>query len=230
MSTTELVVDTLDIEFCLFEWLQIAQLQKFPKYADFDDETLHLLVTEGMKFAVEVIAPTNTEADREGCHVVDGKAKVPECLHDAYQQAYQLGWASVTASQEVGGQGAPEAIGLALSEATLGGNLALGMYFGLTQGAMELIESFGNEDLKNTYCEKMTSGPRIVERQVLCCQIPPDDARPRLRDRTGMGRRAHMMGFGKRIGVWLLARYLVDEPVELYLIQASLPLIGKARQ
>jgi alkylation response protein AidB-like acyl-CoA dehydrogenase len=158
MSTTELVVDTLDIEFCLFEWLQIDQLQKFPKYADFDTETLHLLVTEGMKFAVEVIAPTNTEADRKGCTVVDGNATVPACLHDAYQQAYQLGWASVTASQQFGGQGAPEAIGLALSEATLGGNLALGMYFGLTQGAMELIESFGDEHLQQTYCEKMTTG------------------------------------------------------------------------
>ena len=57
-------------------------------------------MTEGLKFATEVIAPTNMEADREGCHVVDGNATVPECLHDAYQQAYQLGWASVTASQE----------------------------------------------------------------------------------------------------------------------------------
>ncbi len=158
MSTTELVVDTQDIEFCLFEWLQIDQLQKFPKYEDFDAETLGLLVTEGMKFAVEVIAPTNMAADREGCSVVDGNATVPKCLHNAYNQAYELGWASITASQEFGGQGAPEAIGLALSEGTLGGNLALGMYFGLTQGAMELIESFGSEYLKNSYCAKMTSG------------------------------------------------------------------------
>jgi alkylation response protein AidB-like acyl-CoA dehydrogenase len=158
MSTTELVVDVEDIEFCLFEWLQVDQLQKFPKYADYDLETLNLLVTEGLKFATEVISPTNVEADREGCAVVDGQAMVPKCLHDAYQQAYQLGWASITASQEFGGQGAPAAIGLALSEGILGGNLALGMYFGLTQGAMELIESFGDEYLKNTYCEKMTSG------------------------------------------------------------------------
>jgi alkylation response protein AidB-like acyl-CoA dehydrogenase len=158
MSTTELVVDTQDIEFCLFEWLQVDQLQQFPKYADFDEETLNLLVTEGLKFAKEVIAPTNMQADREGCSVVDGHAVVPQCLHDPYKQAYELGWAAITASQEFGGQGVPEAIGLALSEATLGGNLALGMYFGLTQGAMELIESYGTEELKNTYCQKMTAG------------------------------------------------------------------------
>jgi len=158
MSSTELVVDIQDIEFCLFEWLQVDQLQKFPKYKDFDAETLDLLVNEGLKFATEVIAPTNMEADREGCSVVDGKAIVPQCLHNAYKQAYELGWASITASTEFGGQGAPETIGLALSEGNLGGNLALTMYFGLTQGAMELIESFGTDDLKNTYCQKMTSG------------------------------------------------------------------------
>ena len=97
MSTTELVVDIQDIEFCLFEWLQVDQLQKFPKYQDFDAETLDLLLNEGLKFAKEVIAPTNMEADREGCSVVDGKAIVPKCLHNAYKQAYELGWASITA-------------------------------------------------------------------------------------------------------------------------------------
>src|SRR5210317_300958 len=158
MSTTELVVDIQDIEFCLFEWLQVDQLQQYPTYADYDTETLNLLVTEGLKFAKEVISPTNMEADREGCTVVDGNATVPQCLQNPYKQAYELGWSSITASQEFGGQGAPEAIGLALSEGILGGNLALGMYFGLTQGAMELIESFGTEDLKNIYCEKMTTG------------------------------------------------------------------------
>ena len=56
MSTTELVVDIQDIEFCLFEWLQVDQLQKYTKYKDFDAETLDLLLKEGLKFAKEVIA------------------------------------------------------------------------------------------------------------------------------------------------------------------------------
>ncbi len=158
MSSTDLTVDIEDIEFCLFDWLDISQLQDVPKYQDFDRETMQLLLREGTKFAREVIAPTNVEADREGCRVVDGAAVVPKCLHDAYRQAYQLGWASITASREFGGQGAPETIGLAISEANLGANLALTMYFGLTQGAMELIESFGAAELQSLYCEKMTIG------------------------------------------------------------------------
>ena len=100
MSSTDLIVDIEDIEFCLFDWLDISQLQDVPKYEDFDNETLQMLLREGIKFAREVIAPTNVEADREGCSVVDGVAVVPKCLHDAYRQAYQLGWASITASHD----------------------------------------------------------------------------------------------------------------------------------
>lgn len=158
MGTPNLITDSQDIEFCLFEWLQISQLQEYSKYQDYDADTLALLVNEGLKFATEVISPTNAEADRAGCSVVDGNAMVPECLHSAYKQAYELGWASITASSDFGGQGAPEAVGLAIAEANLGGNLALSMYFGLTQGAMELIETFGSEHLKTTYCAKMTAG------------------------------------------------------------------------
>jgi hypothetical protein len=72
MSSTDLIVDMEDIEFCLFDWLDISQLQDVSKYEDFDSETMRLLLREGTKFAREVIAPTNVEADREGCRIVDG--------------------------------------------------------------------------------------------------------------------------------------------------------------
>ena len=62
MSTTELVVDIKDIKFCLFEWLQVDQLQKYPKYKDFDAETMDLLVNEGLKFPKEVIARAKMDA------------------------------------------------------------------------------------------------------------------------------------------------------------------------
>lgn len=81
MSSSELVVDIDDIEFCLFEWLQVDQLQKYSKYEDFDADTLGLLLHEGTKFATKILAPTNAEADREGCTTVHGHVKVPSCRH-----------------------------------------------------------------------------------------------------------------------------------------------------
>ncbi|MBF0276962.1 MAG: acyl-CoA dehydrogenase [SAR324 cluster bacterium] len=158
MSSTELVIDSQDIQFVMNEWLKLHELSKFPRYADFDQETINLLLEEGFKFAVEVISPTRTESDREGCKMVEGRAKVPPCLHKPYQQAYELGWASIAADPKYGGQGAPRTVQIAINEAVAGANLGLSMYFALTEGALELIDSFGTENLKEQYIEKMVKG------------------------------------------------------------------------
>ena len=66
MSSTELTLDQRDIRFVMREWLQIGgQLSKSEKFADFDEETLDLMVQEGIRFAIEVVAPTRSESDRE---------------------------------------------------------------------------------------------------------------------------------------------------------------------
>ncbi len=158
MSSTELVIDARDIRFVMNEWLEVEKLSKFPRYADFDQETITLLLEEGHKFAVEVISPTRAESDREGCRVVEGRVKVPACLQKPYEQAYELGWASIGSNPQYGGQGAPRTIQIAISEGMAGGNMGLAMYFALTEGAMELIESFGTEPLKEQYIAKMVSG------------------------------------------------------------------------
>ena len=119
MSSTELVIDSKDIQFVLNEWLNVAELNRFSAYKDYDQETINLLLEEGHKFAVEVIYPTRSESDQEGCKIENGRAIVPECLHDAYQQAYELGWPSLTANSEFSGQGAPQLLGLAIEEGFL---------------------------------------------------------------------------------------------------------------
>ncbi len=158
MSSTELTLDLRDIHFAMREWLQLGQLGESEKYADFDQDTIEMMVQEGIRFGIEVVFPTRAESDREGCHIEDGRVKVPECMHKPYQQAYELGWASVSASQEYGGMGAPASIGLIVNEALNGANLGLGMFFGLTSGAAELIGSFGSAMLKEKYITKMFKG------------------------------------------------------------------------
>lgn len=158
MSSTELVVDSKDIRFVMNEWLQVSGLNKYSKFEDFDEDTINLLIEEGHKFSIEVISPTRSESDKEGCKFVDGRAIVPACLHEPYEQAYELGWASLTAPEEFGGQGAPHSVGLAVKEALIGANVGLSMYFGLTEGVCELLETFGTEELQKTYVERLVCG------------------------------------------------------------------------
>ena len=158
MSSSELSLDQRDIRFAIREWLPIGRLSKSEKFSDFDEETFDLMVQEGIRFAIEVVAPTRSESDHEGCHMEDGRVKVSKCLHKPYQQAYELGWASISASSEFGGIGAPATLGLIVNEALSGANLGLCMFFGLTSGAAELIETFGSDTLKEKYIPKMIQG------------------------------------------------------------------------
>ena len=134
MSSKDLTLDKRDISFAIREWLQLGKLNNSKKFAEFDQDTLEMIVEEGIRFAIEVVYPTRAESDRSGCRIEAGRVKVSECLHMPYQKAYELGWASTSNSQEYGGMGAPATIGLIVSEAINGANLGLGMFFGLTSG------------------------------------------------------------------------------------------------
>ena len=158
MSSTDLTLDKRDISFTIREWLQLGKLKNSELFAEFDQDTLDMMVEEGIRFAIEVVFPTRAESDRKGCRIEGGRVKVSECLHKPYQKAYELGWASTANSQEYGGMGAPATIGLIVSEAINGANLGLGMFFGLTSGAAKLIETYGSKILKEKYVSKMYQG------------------------------------------------------------------------
>ena len=158
MSSTELTLDLRDIIFAIKEWLPINQLSESEKFSEFDLDTLEMMVQEGIRFAIDVVSPTRTESDREGCRIEDGRVKVSKCLHEPYQRAYEMGWATMRVSQEYGGMGSPATVQLIINEALSAANLGLTMFFGLTSGAAELIDTFGSDELKQKYVGKMFKG------------------------------------------------------------------------
>jgi len=158
MSSTDLSLDIRDIRFAFREWLPINELKKSKIFSEFDENTLDLMVQEGINFAIDVIAPSRVESDRVGCNIENGRVKVPKCMHEPYKKAYSLGWSSIRSPREYGGMGAPSILALIVNEAMTGGNLCLTMCFGLTAGAANLIYTFGSDYLKKTYLSKMFKG------------------------------------------------------------------------
>jgi hypothetical protein len=64
----------------------------------------------------------------------------------------------MTEDPEWGGQGMPTTVALAASDYLVGANYAFMIYQGLTHGAGKLIESFGTEQQKRLFLNKMYSG------------------------------------------------------------------------
>ncbi len=158
MGSTDFAIDSQDIRFVVREWLQAEQLSRHSRFEAFDADTLDLMLQESEKFSAEVLFPTRTETDREGCRVENGRVRMPQCLTEPYQKAYELGWGSLCSDPDYGGQGAPVTLGLAVHEATIAGNQALTSFFALTSGAARLILSFGAQELRDRYVPHMLSG------------------------------------------------------------------------
>ena len=149
-----------DIKFVLFDVLGLDQLQTLEKYADATPDIICAVIEEAGKLAAEVLQPVNKVGDEQGCtydpqtHAV----KTPDGFIDAYRQFTEAGWASLDAPVEYGGQGLPHTLKFIVDEMVCSSNLSLGMYPGLTHGAISAVHAHGSQALKDTYLENLVSG------------------------------------------------------------------------
>jgi hypothetical protein len=117
-----------------------------------------MIVSEARNLAIKEILPTRELGDQEGCRFDNGKVTVPESFHRPYELLKEGEWVAMTEDPEWGGQGMPTTVALAASDYLVGANYAFMIYQGLTHGAGKLIESFGTEQQKRLFLNKMYSG------------------------------------------------------------------------
>ena len=155
---SNLLVNTRDQKFLLYEQIGIDRLFGFEKYADYSREVVDMVLSEAEKMAVEVIAPTLEEGDREGAQFRDGKTYAPRCFHGSFKTFAEAGWICATKDPAVGGQNLPISVNTACGELFAAAHMAFSMYAILTTGAAGLIETYGTEKQKNAYMNKMYAG------------------------------------------------------------------------
>ena len=149
-----------DIKFVLFDVLGVDQLQTLEKYAEATPDIICAVIEEAGKLAAEVLQPINKIGDEQGCtynpetHAVT----TPDGFIAAYRQFTEAGWASLDAPIEYGGQGLPHTLKFIVDEMVCSCNLSLGMYSGLTHGAISALSAHGSQELKDIYLENLVSG------------------------------------------------------------------------
>ncbi len=150
-----------DMQFVMHELLHVMDdLQRIPKHAELDADTVNAVLEEGGKFAAEVIFPLNQSGDAEGCtlDVASHAVTAPKGFKAAYQQYVAGGWAALACDPDFGGQGLPLVLNQLFYEMMNSANQAWAMYPGLTHGAYAALREHGTEAQKQTYLHKMTSG------------------------------------------------------------------------
>ncbi len=152
------ITDRRDMEFILYEQLEVENLFKTGRYEEFNRKMCDMIIAESAKFAIDEVLPTYSLADREGASFDDGKVKAPPCFHRPYELARKGDWFGLTKNVEYGGQGLPHVIAQAAREYLIGANYAFSIYPTLAEGAGIMIELFGTKKQKELFLENLYNG------------------------------------------------------------------------
>jgi acyl-CoA dehydrogenase len=125
---------------------------------DLTEDLVDAVLEEAGRFANDVIAPLNREADIHGAVLKDGAVTMPPGWKQAYQAWTAAGWNALAGPTEWGGQGLPHALNAVCFEMWNAASMAFGLGPLLTIGAIEALAAHGSEALKRTYLPKLVSG------------------------------------------------------------------------
>ncbi|MHB2166847.1 acyl-CoA dehydrogenase C-terminal domain-containing protein [Alsobacter sp. R-9] len=148
-----------DVTFLLRDVFAIERYANLPGFADIAGETLDAILAEGARLQEEVWQPLNRTGDVEGCtRHADGSVTTPKGFPDAYRAYAEGGWVGLSAPAEYGGQGLPYTLTAVMNEFASSANVALGMYPGLTMGAIAALARHGSPEQKTTWLPPMIEG------------------------------------------------------------------------
>ena len=147
-----------DVDFLLYEVLEAEALCRLPWFADHSRETFDLYLRSARRLARELLFPAYRPMDEAPAALRDGRVRLHPAMKEIQAQLASLGVVAASRPAEVGGQQLPHTVAAAASLYLMAGNLSAAGFVGLTTGAAHLLESFGSEELKRTYMDRMYAG------------------------------------------------------------------------
>ncbi|HET57371.1 MAG TPA: acyl-CoA dehydrogenase [Deltaproteobacteria bacterium] len=154
----EKFVSETNLKFLIHDVFDVGSLTRYPYYGDHNDEVFDMVIDTALKVGEDLLHPYFEEMDRRQPELLDGRVKVHPHVKTIMREFGAGGWIGADFPYEAGGQQLPLTIML-LSEFIFdAANYSAAVYASLTSGAAGLIESFGTEEMKETYLPLMMSG------------------------------------------------------------------------
>ncbi len=147
-----------NLEFLLYEVFNAEVLNRYPYYADHDRGSFDLTLNTVARMGREMLLPFLSAMDKNQPTYVNGSVKVHPQVKTFLRASGEGGWICAGSSYEVGGQQLPVMLTEASRFVFMAANYSASVYPVLTSGAGRLIESFGNQEMVETYLPKMYAG------------------------------------------------------------------------
>jgi alkylation response protein AidB-like acyl-CoA dehydrogenase len=149
-----------EVRFLLESFGYNDRVASMDAYQDFDLETAMMIIEQVAKFCTQEALPLNRVGDQVGLKYDPETQSVttPPGFKALYQKTVAQGGAAITHPVEHGGQGAPQVVGMVLTELAVATNKSFSMCSGLTRALVEALELHANDWLKEQFLPKLVSG------------------------------------------------------------------------
>ena len=144
------------LQFALYSWLKIDLSQ--PRFSHLDRGLINQLLELSEQLGRVAMAPISHVLDRQAPQIIDGKVQTPSVLKDALNALAQSGIFATSAPLAEGGTALPYVIHTAVAAILNRFDAPIYGYVLLTQGAANLIRTFGSAPQKARYLPDMVAG------------------------------------------------------------------------
>jgi len=151
-------VDLETLKFLLYNVHSVQDVLDQERYADYDKESIDLLLNSVKDFSDKELFPYFREMDENPAHFKDGEIVVHPQVNKYMKAGGEMGFIAGSFPYENGGMQLPGMVSHASAFIQDAANNHMPGYIGLTVGAAELITHFANQELNDTYVPNMLSG------------------------------------------------------------------------
>src|SRR3989304_3889349 len=147
-----------DIDFLLYEFLDVEQLLEHPRYADHDRKVFDDIIDTAVKIAGEKFQTCARDLDNNEPSFDGRKVILIPQVKEALRAFAEAGFPAATYDNEQDGLQLPWTVFQAAMAYFHAANISLSAYPLLTGGAANLLNAHGSTDQKALYLPHMLSG------------------------------------------------------------------------
>jgi alkylation response protein AidB-like acyl-CoA dehydrogenase len=158
MVPTSLILSRRDLDFLLYEWLQVESMTTRERFAEHSRETFDAVLDLAEQIATEHFAPHNRKADEHEPRMVDGRVEMIPEVAKALQVFAEAGLMAGEFDEEYGGLQLPHVVGQAVFAWFKAANVGTSAYPFLTMGNARLLLAHGSPEQIDTYVRPEVEG------------------------------------------------------------------------
>jgi len=155
---SSLVLSRRDLDFLLYDWLQVTKLCERPRYAEHSRETLDAALDVAEAVATTYFAPFNKKGDQQEPRYENGRVETVPELAVALKEFASSGFLAADKDQQFGGMQLPVVVERACFAWFLGANYGFACYPLLTRANAGLLLHYGNAEQIESYVYPMLDG------------------------------------------------------------------------